>query len=224
MTSNNIYVPIKPTYLYIKKHSITGLMYFGKTTKKDPYSYKGSGTRWVNHIKVHGRGYVETLWVSELYHDTSIVEHAMHFSIENNIVESSAWANLVLENGLDGGSAMIGDKNGMFGKTHTNVVKKATAVRAILRFKGKSYEDLYGKEKSDQLKDVRRSKMKCKDNSGKNNPRYDRTIYHFVNTHINETFTGTRFDFYMFYNLSSDGVRSIISGRQHTHRGWKLSL
>ena len=97
-----IYTEIPPTYLYIKKHSITGLKYFGKTSKKDPYKYLGSGTRWKRHIKKHGRQFVETLWVSELYYDTSIIDHALHFSNENNIVLSDEWANLVLENGIDG--------------------------------------------------------------------------------------------------------------------------
>ena len=103
MTSTNIYTSIKPTYLYIKQHSITGLKYFGKTSQLDPYKYSGSGKYWSNHIKKHGKEHIITLWVSELYQDTSIVEHALHFSIENNIVESKDWANLKIENGLDGG-------------------------------------------------------------------------------------------------------------------------
>jgi hypothetical protein len=102
MSSASIYTPIKPTYLYIKQHSVTGLKYFGKTTEKDPYKYSGSGTRWTNHIKKHGKDFIKTIWVSDLYYDTSIVEIALHFSKENNIVESNDWANLMLENGLDG--------------------------------------------------------------------------------------------------------------------------
>lgn len=41
------------TYLYVKTHNKTGLKYLGKTVR-NPYSYKGSGTRWINHIKKHG--------------------------------------------------------------------------------------------------------------------------------------------------------------------------
>ena len=103
MTSKDIYTPIPPTYLYIKQHSITKLKYFGKTSQLDPYKYIGSGTYWKLHIKKHGKEHIETLWVSELYQDTSIVEYALHFSLENNIVESNDWANLKPENGLDGG-------------------------------------------------------------------------------------------------------------------------
>ncbi len=101
MTSTNTYTPITPTYLYIKKHSVTGLKYFGKTTK-DPIKYNGSGKHWQRHIKKHGKQFVETIWVSELYHDKSIVDIALHFSKENNIVESDDWANQKPENGLDG--------------------------------------------------------------------------------------------------------------------------
>ena len=103
MTSKDIYTPIPPTYLYIKQHSITGLKYFGKTSQLDPYKYLGSGKYWTLHIKKHGKEHVETMWVSDLYQDTSIVEYALHFSLENNIVESNDWANLKHENGLDGG-------------------------------------------------------------------------------------------------------------------------
>lgn len=105
MTSKDIYMPILPTYLYIKQHSVTGLKYFGKTTRKNPYDYKGSGKRWKSHIKKHGMEHVITLWVSDLYIDTSITEHALHFSKENKIDSSpTIWANLKPENGLDGGS------------------------------------------------------------------------------------------------------------------------
>jgi hypothetical protein len=102
MSSTSIYTAIKPTYLYIKQHSITRLKYFGKTSK-NPHKYQGSGKYWLKHINKHGKQFVKTIWVSDLYYDTSIKEIALHFSVENNIVESKDWANLVLENGLDGG-------------------------------------------------------------------------------------------------------------------------
>jgi hypothetical protein len=93
---------IYPTYLYIKQHSVTGLKYFGKTTK-DPLKYNGSGKRWLRHLKKHGTEHVISIWVSEPYIDSdAITEFALTFSIENNIVESKDWANLIQENGLDG--------------------------------------------------------------------------------------------------------------------------
>ena len=101
MTSTSIYTPITPTYLYIKQHSITKKKYYGKTTR-DPYTYNGSGKVWTRHINKHGKEHIVTLWVSELYYDTSIVEVALKFSVDNDIVKSKEWANMKLENGLDG--------------------------------------------------------------------------------------------------------------------------
>jgi hypothetical protein len=116
MTSITIYTPIKPTRLYIKQHSITKVKYFGKTTSEDPIKYLGSGVYWTKHIKKHGKQFVETIWLSDLYYDTSIVEHALHFSQENNIVESKEWANLEPENGLNGG-----------GGSHNNILSQKTS-------------------------------------------------------------------------------------------------
>lgn len=106
----NIYNPIPPTYLYIKQHSITGLKYFGKTTR-DPYKYLGSGKYWLHHIRKHGKEFVNTIWVSEPYTNATILtEFALFFSEEYDIVNSKVWANLIPENGLDGGPTNIGKK------------------------------------------------------------------------------------------------------------------
>ena len=94
----------KPTWLYIKQHNITGLKYFGKTISKDPYSYRGSGNRWINHLKIHGDD-ISTLWCELFTNVDVLVEFATQFSIENKIVESDMWANLIDENGLDGGGS-----------------------------------------------------------------------------------------------------------------------
>lgn len=69
MSSFNIYDHVnqntidrfKPTYLYIKRHKVTGLLYFGKTTSKNVEKYNGSDTYWGRHLKVHGYN-IETLW------------------------------------------------------------------------------------------------------------------------------------------------------------------
>ena len=89
------------TFLYIKRHKETGLLYFGKTCKKDPYTYNGSGIFWKKHIKKHGEN-IETLWVSEFNENDNVEEFAELFSEVNDIVNSSQWANLIIENGKDG--------------------------------------------------------------------------------------------------------------------------
>lgn len=89
----------KPTYLYIKQHKITGLKYFGKTIK-NPLQYHGSGTRWKAHVQYHGKEHIETVWY-QLFEDIEECRnYALKFSIDNNIVESNEWANLIPEDGL----------------------------------------------------------------------------------------------------------------------------
>jgi|ERR1035437_10828408 hypothetical protein len=91
-----------PIYLYIKQHSITGKLYFGKTIQ-DPDNYLGSGKVWSRHIKLHGIEHVETLWYCLFLDKESIKEFSLSFSKIQNIVESKEWLNLKPENGTDGG-------------------------------------------------------------------------------------------------------------------------
>ena len=91
----------KPTWLYIKKHNVTGLKYFGKTVRKDPISYKGSGTHWNRHLAKHGNN-VSTVWLQLFTDRDELINFALTFSKENNIIESTDWANLEFEDGLSG--------------------------------------------------------------------------------------------------------------------------
>lgn len=90
-----------PTYLYVKTHNVTGLKYFGKTTK-DPYHYRGSGKHWLAHIKKHGNN-VSTEVIGYYTNADECATRALQFSKDNCIVESQKWANMIVENGTDGG-------------------------------------------------------------------------------------------------------------------------
>lgn len=87
-------------YLYVKTHNQTGLKYLGQTSS-NPYTYRGSGTRWVNHLKKHGNDvFTEILLETD---DKSVIkEKGIEYSNLFNIVESLEWANLKIEEG-DGG-------------------------------------------------------------------------------------------------------------------------
>lgn len=113
------------TWLYIKQHNKTGLKYFGKTCR-DPLTYNGSGKRWINHLKVHGRD-ITTLWYQEFSNKDELVRYATEFSKQNNIVESTQWANLIPENGLDGN--VIGTK-------HSEETRRLISKNAINTHKG----------------------------------------------------------------------------------------
>ena len=88
-------------YLYVKTHSITGLKYFGKTERKDPYKYPGSGVYWKRHLNKYG--YLFTTEIVGKFTDAEEAEKfALRFSIDHDIVESPEWANLIVENSRDG--------------------------------------------------------------------------------------------------------------------------
>lgn len=102
----------RPTYLYIKTHNITKLKYFGKTTQ-DPFVYNGSGTYWKRHLKIHGND-VTTEILGLFVNREVCIRTALEFSKVNKIVESTDWANLKDENGLDGGFEYV-NQNGLNG-------------------------------------------------------------------------------------------------------------
>lgn len=102
----------KPTYLYIKQHSVTGLLYFGKTTQADKFlseKYKGSGHYWTRHITKHGIEFVNTIWYCLFIDKAELENFALIYSAMWDIVKSTdangkkIWANEKIENGLDGG-------------------------------------------------------------------------------------------------------------------------
>jgi len=89
-------------HLFIKQHNISGVKYFGKTSAKDPYVYKGSGKYWIRHLNTHGRDQVTTLQVWSFEKSEDATEFALNFSREHDIVNSPEWANLMEENALTG--------------------------------------------------------------------------------------------------------------------------
>lgn len=97
----DIYTPFAPTYLYIKQHSTTGKLYFGKT-KNNPETYQGSGKHWKNHIRKHGISQVITLWYCLFYEKQEMIDFALLCSAQWNIVDSDEWLNLRPETGIDG--------------------------------------------------------------------------------------------------------------------------
>lgn len=118
----------KPTFLYIKKHNITGKLYFGQTRKtgKQFESYTGSGSYWVNHINKHGKEHIKTLWFCLYYDIETLVEAAISLSKIMNIVESENWANQILETGV--GAYVNGRKHTEYTKKLLSEARKNTTV------------------------------------------------------------------------------------------------
>lgn len=109
-------------YLYHKRHAVTGLNYFGKTTT-NPYTYNGSGVYWNAHLKRHGF-LIETLEVWEFDNVDECSKFALDFSVNHNIVESTEWANLILEDGKMGGNNIFAHSESARAKRKETIARR----------------------------------------------------------------------------------------------------
>jgi hypothetical protein len=135
-------------YLYIKTHA-TGLKYLGKTVG-DPYKYKGSGTHWLRHLNKHGEEHTTEI-LFETDDKELFKEKALYYSNLYNVVESKEWANIVPEQGDGGNTSMspayqshiasgnflYGEKNGFYGKKHTEETKRMIGEKTKIANTGK---------------------------------------------------------------------------------------
>lgn len=113
-----------PVHLYVKKHRVTGLRYFGRTTE-DPRYYRGSGVYWTKHLDEYGDN-VDT-YVVGTYRDRRVLTaDAERFSTRNDIVRSTEWANLLPE---DGGVAGAGWTEGLDFSTQIQELDRAVKAR-----------------------------------------------------------------------------------------------
>jgi hypothetical protein len=89
----------RPVFLMMKKHNITGLLYFCRSVS-DPYSYHGSGIEWLAHLKENGRN-VSNIWLRKFENcdDPRLEKMARRISTELDIVESEKFANKIPEYG-----------------------------------------------------------------------------------------------------------------------------
>jgi hypothetical protein len=158
-------------YLYIKTHNITGLKYLGKTIQ-DPYTYNGSGVRWVKHLKKHGND-VTTEIIGQFATIEELTEISIPLSQKLNIVESKQWANLRPESGDGGDTSQYIDYSKLnrgkgqsyeqrYGIDKANELKQLRSKKLSETRKGKTYEEIYGEEggkKMRELRSIQQSKL-----------------------------------------------------------------
>ena len=141
------------TYLYVKQHGVTGLRYFGKTTR-DPEKYQGSGLYWRKHIKKHGQT-VKTVWAEKFDDPADCEEFALLFSDLFDIVADDLWANMKPENGRDGWPAGTPNPRSIPQSAETRAQKSA-------KLKGYNFNNSginnpnYGKSMSEETKEKMR--------------------------------------------------------------------
>lgn len=137
----------------IKTHNKTNLKYLCKHETSNEcscYKYKGSGTYWKRHLKVHGSDVnTKILYKTEdkeLFNNVSF-----YYSSIFNIVESKEWANLTEEKG-QGGKTITSEMIGYHSKLRW----------ADIEYKNKHLERLRNNVKKSQPLAAKAAKIKLK--------------------------------------------------------------
>jgi hypothetical protein len=227
-----------PTRLAIKE--LAGVKYFCKSIVENIRSYPGSGIVWKDRIKKYGKKNIKTLWVSDWYNcPYEIQKIALDFSKENQIVESSEWANLKPENGLDGGknSPESNIKNSESVRKYFSEnpdARKNISENQLSRWSEESYVENQRKKQGESWDnpDIRSKRVKSMNDTrssseyiasvtGSNNPRYDHTIYSFTNGEI--VVKLTQQEFIKKFNLTQSRVTLLVRGKTKVHKGWTLT-
>ena len=207
----------KYLYLLVKTHSVTGMRYLCKrvtTSDSKAISYLGSGTRWNNHLKVHGKHInTEILVKYDLDRIEEFSKLCIDYSNKFDIVKSGDWSNLIIETGKPGTKIDIycGDKGTFFGKKHTEETKEKISIanrgdNNVMRRNKIALEKMILTKNKPENKEKQRliaievnSRPEVKEKIrqsklGLNNPVADKNIYILKNKFNGDTINGTRFD------------------------------
>jgi hypothetical protein len=239
----------EPTRLAIKE--LAGKLYFCKSTKQDFIKYVGSGVYWLRRVKKYGRENVKTLWISDWYHcPYELQEVALHFSKENQIVESSKWANMKPENGIDGNTSgfatvlnnrpgrkekqreeFSGINNPRYDPTEYTFIHTDGRIETVtkLEFRKRHPEVktgglaglLSGKYKSDHGWRLITTPIEDTGKAASGRLSIDKTIYTFYHSD-GSIVTCTRKQLIDDHSLNPTHISSIINGHMVRHKGWSI--
>lgn len=168
--------------LYIKTHNTTGLKYFGKTTRNNPEKYNGSGIYWKRHIKKYGNDVTTTIFGK--FDDIDLcMATALKFSIDNDIINSTKWANLRNENGLDG--APIGNPGHRFTKGELTRMSDISTERWADPLYKEKMVAIHRARWTNELKEKQSIRL-----TGKLRPEHSKIMTGRTNTKISEALKG----------------------------------
>lgn len=136
----------------------------------------------------------------------------------------------ILRNQVEGGSggSMSGKLNGMWGKTHTNKIKAKLALQPVTNFGGKTYEEIYGKERAHELKQDKSIKLKqfCANNPNvrKEANNANAKSYKFVTPNHEVIIVTGRLKAFCQENKLDVGITiDVLKGRRESYKGWTAS-
>jgi hypothetical protein len=200
-------------YLYIKTHKNTGLKYLGQTSK-NPYTYKGSGIDWKQHLKIHGDDH-DTEIILQTDNWKQLTDSGRYYSRYYNIVGAQddfgnkIWANKISESGGGGGNGPSSHSEET--KNLMRVIQKQSNSDPLVKLKHKisAYQAYKNPEYKNKI-------------SGKNNHKYDHTIYKFIHISGLEEIC-TRQELIKKYDLESRLLHRILKRIRKSHKGWAIS-
>jgi hypothetical protein len=220
----------------IKQHQITGLLYLCKTSTNDPKKYLGSGLYWKRHLKSHGKN-VHTIWMKLFEDQEEIISTATFLSNYFDVVKSKdrfgnkKWANLEIENGIEGMPAgtnrgdefkkkskinNAGQKNPSFGSfwwtDGVNEIKSRECPTIGNWTRGRSK---YLKNKI--------SNAKNNQSTGKKNGNYDHRLHKFMNVVTKESITMTKYEFCELKGLCHIGINRLVRGVKTKYKDWVIA-
>jgi group I intron endonuclease len=102
--------------------------------------------------------------------------------------------------------------------------KNSNYIKNLKEANNKSWTDERKTKQSKLAKsrwDINKQRM---GGNGISHPRYDNTTYTFINNDKNETFVGTKYEFYSKYKLDKSKVYRLLSGERKKHKGWIVKL
>lgn len=83
----------------------------------------------------------------------------------------------------------------------------------------------YGKKHSDDSRELMSiKKKKLGKFLGKNNPKFDESVYIFINKETLEEFVGQRIDFCLKFNVDTKSLYNVIKGHRKSHKGWMIKM
>jgi hypothetical protein len=239
------------TYLTIYQGTYLPIFYFGSTSvQKIKNGYRGSVASkeykdiWKEEIKNNPQLFntkiLSTYLTRNDAYDAEVKIHQLLKTYKNPLYVNKstgcprnngiAWnkglklPHLCVPNAKKGN---LGKSNPMYGVTRTKIMALANAASVAVT-KGNTYEEIYGEERANQLKQDRSHKLKdyIKNTpdirSGKNNA--NAKIYKFIDpkgsVHIVE---GALKSFCLRHKLESGAVINCVKGRRPNYKGWIIS-
>jgi len=216
-------------YLYKKTHKQTGLKYLGQTTR-DPFKYRGSGVDWISHIRQHGYN-VDTEILLETNDKNKMTAMGRYYSKLWNVAKDYTWANRIPETGGGAGGILGQDRGEDFKKkcVINNAGKNNPSYGTIWINNGSSNKKILrtnnipdGWTKGRYFDDLQKTIFVSRSKVGKHNPRYDNTIYVFLNEKTGERHQETSYRFSEKLNLRKKCIRALVQGKREKYKDWKI--